>query len=126
MTIEWKDSYEIGDAVIDAEHKQLFRLANQFLAARGQAAQQAAAMQLYKHAREHFEHEENLMRVIKFPDLKTHTERHNQMIARLNDVSQGIGQGELDGEALHALMLDWALHHIAYYDVQLLTYLTKG
>ena len=126
MKIEWKDSYEIGDAVIDAEHKQLFRLASQFLVAGDQAAQQAAAMQLYKHAREHFAHEEHLMRVVKFPDVKAHTERHNQMIAQLNEVSQGIGQGVLDGQALHALMLDWALHHIAHYDVQLITYLNKG
>lgn len=126
MTIEWKDSYEIGDAVIDAEHKQLFRLANQFLAAGGQAVQQAAAMQLYKHAREHFEHEENLMRVVKFPDVKAHTERHNQMIAQLNDVSRGIGQGVLDGQALHALMRDWAMNHVAHDDVKLITYLTKG
>lgn len=125
MTIEWKDSYEIGDAVIDAEHQHLFRLANQFLAAGDQTAQQAAAMQLYKHAREHFEHEENLMRVIKFPGVKAHTERHNQMIAQLNEVSQSIGRGELDGQALQLMMQDWALHHIAQDDAQLIDYLSK-
>lgn len=126
MTIEWKDSYKIGDAVIDAEHEHAFRLANQFFDAKDQAAQQVAAMQLYKHAREHFEHEETLMREIKFPGCKGHTERHNHMIARLNEVSQGIGKGALDKLALEALMMDWALQHIAKDDAQLLAFTAKG
>jgi hemerythrin len=124
-TLKWKDSYKIGDASVDAEHEYAFQLANAFLEASDQAQQQAAAMQLYKHTREHFENEENLMREIKFPDCKAHTERHNKLIGRLNIISHTIGQDGMDKKALFDLMNDWAMHHIVEDDAHLLTYVRK-
>ena len=124
-TIKWKDSYKIGDPTVDAEHEHAFNLANQFLEAPDQTTQQAAAMQLYKHVRQHFECEEKLMRDIKFPDCKAHTERHNALIGRLNIISHRIGKDGMDKKALFSLMNDWAMHHIVEDDVHLVTYLRK-
>ena len=124
-TLKWKDSYKIGDATIDAEHEQAFKLANQFLEAQDQAAQQVAAMQLYKHARQHFEYEEKRMRDIKFPDHKAHTERHNILIGRLNIISHSIGKDGMDKKALFTLMNDWAMYHIVEDDANLVAYMRK-
>ena len=124
-TIKWKESYKIGDATVDAEHEHAFILANQFLEASDQAAQQAAAMQLYKHVRQHFEYEEKLMSDIKFPDCKAHTERHNVLIGRLNIISHSIGRDGMDKKALFTLMNDWAMYHVVEDDAHLVTYLRK-
>lgn len=123
MTIVWKDSYKIGDAEIDAQHEELFKLANQFLAANDKATQTLCAMQLYAYTRKHFEHEENLMRQIGFPGLKIHREWHNRLITRLNRISLSIEKNTLDKQELENLINEWALDHIPYDDAQLAAYI---
>jgi hemerythrin len=118
MTLQWKDSYKLGYPSIDAEHELAFKLANQFIAAVDQTEQTVVAMQLYQHTRLHFAHEEALMRELHFPDHKLHAERHNLLIGRLNVISKSIAQGDVNKQALIALMTDWAMHHIVLDDAQ--------
>lgn len=125
MKLEWNESYSLGDATIDADHERAFALANQFIAAKDQIEQTAIAMQLYKHTREHFKREEALMREVKFPDVKAHTERHNLLIGRLNVICAGIAQGDVNRQALITLMTDWAMHHIVEDDAQLTAFMAK-
>jgi hemerythrin len=122
MTIEWKDSYLIGDAEIDAEHQFAFALANEFIAASDKAALTHCAMQLYQH----FQHEEALMRVLKFPEYAAHVKWHNQFVFRLNDISASIDQDSLERQDLDTLMTDWAMKHIVQYDARLAAYLEKS
>ncbi len=123
MQIEWKDGYKLGDAVIDEQHQHLFALANAFLAAKDSDAQTQCAMRLYKHTREHFGHEERLMRELHFPDYQAHVDSHNQLISRLNAVSDTIAKGSLTEQDVQAFMTDWALHHIPLSDAKLSQYL---
>lgn len=125
MKLEWKEAYKLGDPAVDAEHALSFQLANAFIAATDQAEQTRVAMQLYKHTREHFNQEERLMREHNYPDVKPHTERHNQLISRLNVISQSIAKGDVNKQALITLMTDWAMHHIVQDDAQFAAYLVK-
>jgi hemerythrin len=125
MTIEWKDSYLLGEAEIDAQHRFVFALANEFIAAGDKAALTHCAMQLYQHTREHFKHEEALMRELQFPEYAAHVEWHNQFISRLNDISACIGQDSLQRQDLVNLMSDWALKHIVQYDARLASYIAS-
>ena len=125
MTIEWKDSYQVGDAMIDEQHQQLFKLANKILTAEDKAAQTLCAMQFYQYTREHFEYEESLMRQVNYPDYPGHIVWHNQLITRLNLASQYIEKGTLDKQDLEAFITDWALQHIPVHDAQLAAYLNK-
>ena len=125
MKLEWKESYKVGNAAIDAEHESAFQLANQFIAAGDQAEQTIVAMQLYKHTRQHFKNEEALMHEIRFPGVKLHTERHNVLIGRLNVISKSIGEGDVNKEALITLMNDWAMHHIVEDDAQFASYIER-
>jgi hemerythrin len=125
MTLEWKDNYKLGHATIDAEHEHAFRLANAFLAAKDQTEQTMAAMRLYQHTRVHFEHEEALMREVNFPEVNLHAERHNILIGRLNVISKSVAEGDVNRQALIALMTDWAMHHIVQDDARLASYLAQ-
>lgn len=122
MKLEWKDSYSVGDARIDGQHQRMFELANTMYNAQDQAAQRLAAMRLYQHVREHFAEEEALMRQVGFPQYAEHVESHNRMLADLNSVSQKIGKNEASPDAIRALLMDWALNHIAFADVQVAGY----
>ena len=125
MTMEWSDSYKIGDANIDSQHRHLFALANQFLTAPDKDSLTVCAMQLYKHTREHFEHEEQLMRKVGYPDLLAHAERHNLLLSRLNAISETIAHDRVNRDDLERLMWDWAMHHVPDDDVRLSNYLTS-
>lgn len=123
MDIAWNDRYAIGHPIIDVEHQTLFCLAKEFMDAADQNTLQNVAMKLYRHTREHFAHEEGLMRAIHYPDYRAHAEQHNRMISRLNEISSRIGKSESHREALELWVNDWVVQHIANDDVQLMTYL---
>lgn len=119
MKVEWKDSYKIGNAEIDQQHQELFTLINALLLPQDDAALKSLIMKLYRHTREHFEAEEALMGKLKFADCKVHTDYHNRLLERLNQISSGVGKGRLDQAAFHALMHDWAMRHVVVDDAPL-------
>ncbi|BCO25232.1 bacteriohemerythrin [Rhodoferax lithotrophicus] len=123
MGIEWKEAYNLGQADIDQQHRHLFDLTNALMDADNVVTMRSLIMQLYKHTREHFEQEENLMRKMKFPDLEVHTHYHNKLLSRLNTISQEVGQGVFNKPALTQLMNDWALHHIPLDDAAIATFM---
>jgi hemerythrin len=125
MKLEWKDSYKLGDAEIDAQHQQLFAMANAFLEAQGKTALTLCAMVLYKHTRQHFEAEEAMMRKLHVPSLEAHVEWHNTMITRLNAISQSIQSDTLREQDLISLMTEWAHTHILVQDAELAQFLAK-
>ncbi len=125
MSIEWKESFKIGHLHIDEHHQRLFELTNALMAADDIATVRGLLMQLYKHTREHFEVEEALMRKLDFPDISAHTDSHNRLLARLNEVSQEIGQGRMDKSTVDQLMSDWSLRHILHDDAQLTAFIAK-
>jgi hemerythrin len=125
MSVEWKDNYKVGHDVIDKQHQHLFELTNALLSASEVADLRSSMMQLYKHTREHFELEEALMRQYKFAELAGHCESHNSLLSRLNVVSEGVGLGKVDKDALAKLMNDWALHHVPKDDARLASFLMQ-
>ena len=58
----WADIYNIGDVELDGQHRQLFALANEVLDASAKKSLVQAVMRLYRHTRDHFEYEQNLIK----------------------------------------------------------------
>ena len=123
MPLEWKESYLVGDVEMDAQHRHFFKLANALMEAEGKAAQTACAMAIYRHTREHFGHEEELMRRLRYPGIEKHVEWHNRMISRLNALSRDIQSETVNKQDLLDLTADWALNHIPVHDADLSNYL---
>jgi len=123
MTIEWKDSYCIGDPLTDLQHQELFALANTMFDARNQADLRLCAIKLYKHVREHFSDEEKLMRRLDFPGYRAHVESHNAMLQGLSAISHGIGKNDIDTEVVATFLMDRALKHIPKDDAEVARHL---
>ena len=123
MSLEWKDGYKIGHDEIDAQHQQLFKLVNTVLAAKDKATLTACAMALFQYTREHFAHEEALMKRLDYPAMAAHQAQHESLISRLNEVSARIANGTLDHQVLEVFLTDWLLNHIANSDIKLATYI---
>jgi hemerythrin len=122
MSIEWKDSYKIGDDDIDAEHQEIFRLAANVVAASTPAEQTSRVIRLYKFARGHFKHEERHMFELSYPDADVHIEQHRDLVARLNGIAADIASGTLNKADLEAFISYWLLVHIATFDTKLTAY----
>jgi hemerythrin len=126
MNVEWKDAYKIGHAEIDQQHQRLFELTNALMAAKDVGELRRSMVQLYKHTREHFDLEESLMRQYKYPELAQHTEMHDNLLSRLNEVSEEVGRGQVNRSALVQLMGTWALHHIPHEDAQFAVFMSQS
>jgi hemerythrin len=123
MTIEWKDSYRIGDKAIDRQHQELFELANAMFVAGDQAALRLCAIKLFKHVREHFADEEALMKMVGFPGYQDHVEAHNTTLRKLGDVSHAIGRNAMDPATVAEFLTDWGLNHIPNDDAQVAAFI---
>jgi len=123
MSLEWDDGYKIGHEEIDAQHQHLFRLVNQVLAAKDKVALTTCAMALFQYTREHFSHEEQLMKRLNYPAMAAHEAQHNSLISRLSEVSARIANNTLDHAVLEAFLADWLLNHIATSDTKLAAYI---
>jgi len=123
MSLQWNDGYKIGDEDIDAQHQQLFKLVNTVLAAKDKGTLTNCAMALFQYTREHFAHEEQLMKRLQYPAMTAHKAQHESLISRLSEVAARIANNTLDHQVLEAFLSDWLLNHIATSDVKLAAYI---
>jgi hemerythrin len=123
MGIQWNDSYCIGDSHIDRQHQELFVLANRAIGAVDQPAFKLAAMDLYRYMRKHFSDEEKLMREVNYPAYKSHIELHNAMILQFNSISQDVGRGLWNKDAIRSFMTEWVLQHVGEHDAKIAAYI---
>uniref|UniRef100_UPI0040482B27 hemerythrin domain-containing protein n=1 Tax=Aliarcobacter sp. TaxID=2321116 RepID=UPI0040482B27 len=85
----WRDVYSVNNGQIDAEHKQLFEIAQEaFEEVEPKLIQKRikeVLLDLYDYMKIHFEHEETFMEEIKYPKRKEHKELHNRIITIINN-----------------------------------------
>lgn len=119
----WKAEYRVGDAIIDEQHEYLFALADVLLASQNKAELVGNVMKLYRYVREHFSHEESIMRRTGYPGYDEHVAMHNQLIERLAAISDDIGQDRWSSEDLQTFMNGWLLGHIREVDTKMAAYI---
>lgn len=125
MSFEWNDKYLIGNEAIDAEHKELFRIANKFLNATDTEGQRTSAKELRIYTKEHFRHEELLMHEVGYPLTATHLALHVDLISKLSAI-----EAKIDSDALHQPELEefinyWFIKHMAAADAPLVVYVKR-
>jgi hemerythrin-like metal-binding protein len=126
MPIEWNDKYCIFNNAIDAQHKELFRLAALFLAAKDGESQKASSKAFYQYTKDHFWHEENIMHEVRYPFTATHLRQHQDLLDKLNAIDMKIDANVLYGDDLELFINHWLLEHIAKIDSQLAVYVRRS
>jgi hemerythrin len=125
MGFLWRDSYSIGNAGIDSEHQHLFKLAQEFFDADDRFKRTDAALRLVNFTREHFDHEEQLMRDTAYPDISAHVHQHTHLIGKLNDVAEKVATEAIEPSDLKAFLNAWLVGHIVTFDTRLSAYLRE-
>lgn len=92
--LAWDPSLEVGNAIIDAEHKETVELLAGFATVddAGFAALFAAFAQ---HLRDHLAHEEALMQEYGFPAYPIHKHEHDRVRLELEGVGKRLAAGNL-------------------------------
>jgi hemerythrin len=125
MSIEWDEKYRIGNEAIDEEHRELFSIANRFLKATDIEETRAAALELRLYTKEHFRHEEVLMREVGYPLTATHLRLHADLISKLDDIDVKIQNGELHQIEIEEFINYWFIKHMAAMDAPLVVYVKR-
>jgi hemerythrin len=115
--LTWKESYSVGVAVLDEDHKRLLNLINQLQTAAhyhtSDNYEQEAFDALVDYTKNHFRREEELMEQHGFPDLSAHRQQHQEMIA---EVGKMIAAYQKDRDATIeetiSYLQTWLVKHI--------------
>jgi len=115
--IVWKDSYSVGIASLDNDHKKLISLLNQFSTAYDYAMseeyERQALNDLISYTKYHFDREEQLLEKYNYPDVVAHKAQHQKMIEQVNsfmDLYNEKGHDALN--EISEFLSNWLINHI--------------
>ncbi|NVO04475.1 MAG: hemerythrin family protein [Rhodoferax sp.] len=110
---EWRDSLEVGDAQIDAEHRRLFALVKQLDPQR----LDQSVHELKDYVLTHFKNEQDVMRSNGYPRLTAHTDLHEDFKRTLDRLwlnqAPWSEQRVMD---LKRFLNEWLIGHIGVHD----------
>ncbi len=108
----WDDLYQLGDALMDSEHRDLFNLANQLVSSSSPLELKQNIDLLYLHVKAHFEAEELIMNQSAYQSSKGHINEHNAMLEKLTTMTRNIEQQSWNQQDIHEFMDRWGKHII--------------
>jgi hemerythrin len=124
--ITWNESYRVGDEKIDAQHCYLFAAAEELVQTSGREALTVCMMRLFRYVRQHFRHEEEVMRQSGYPGWEAHVLMHDDLIERLSVLSRAIHDDRWTPAGIEDFMNTWLVGHILHEDRKLARYLATS
>ncbi len=118
----WNESYGVGDAALDSDHRILFDLLAQLhdTVDTGQSRDVVGSViaVLAEYAGHHFRREEQAMAAAGYPGLDGHRDEHRRMAGQVTAISAGYRAGERDalGSDVLAFLKKWLTEHILVAD----------
>ncbi len=114
--IIWSEQYETGIAEIDTQHRNLFeainRLADCFKAGQAELGAREALAFLNEYTQEHFDTEEEFMRVVGYPMSSFHRVEHTELLTKVQNLIVKMDEGFLITADVATFAADWLTHHI--------------
>ena len=114
----WNSNYEIGNTLVDSEHKEIFGIVDRLLADdfAGRPDKIKTAVDfLSDYVARHFEHEEQLMEESGYPDMAAHKKQHRDFVKTVGELMERI-EGNLDSVyfslEVNKVIVDWLAEHV--------------
>jgi len=128
-TIKWNSDLSVGIDEIDEDHQKLIKYLNDLFTAcfagQGPVVLKDTLQQVQLYTRQHFSHEEDVMRASGFPGLEEHRAQHAELVSELDDlIDEFEAGGDMDlSYKTMQFLEDWLLHHILIEDKKLGKYI---
>ena len=129
--IEWTDKLSVGVEAIDADHRKLVTLLNRLhRMAREEADTGLMAEvldELIRYTQYHFQAEEQLMRLARYPDYEAHKARHEELKEEVTRLRADFERKPeiVHGHRMFTFLSDWLMRHILREDMQYAPYLQE-
>ena len=124
----WNSNYEIGNALVDSEHKEIFGMVDKLLADdfTGRPDKIKSTIDfLAGYVVRHFDHEEQLMDESSYSDADTHINQHKDFVKTVGELVERI-EGNLDSINLslevNKVIVDWLAEHVMVSDKALVNH----
>lgn len=121
--IEWNDSYCLGVSIIDAQHKELISIINEFYDIVQEerdiycSKMTDILKKLVDYTTYHFGAEETLLAKYGYPTVDFHKMQHTNFISELAKQAKKIENCKPeDGFKFYSYLLTWLINHIAKAD----------
>jgi hemerythrin len=114
---QWKESFQIGAAEIDLQHRSFMELLNGYYDSTSGSTKDSVGEELLdkldQYVRMHFRFEESLMRAAGYKELEQQKRQHQYFETLVSELKAGHKKGKPDAlkQAL-PLLRDWFLSHI--------------
>lgn len=118
----WNESYRVGNALLDSDHRILIDLLDQLHDAmetgQSRAVIGSVISVLAEYVEHHFRREEALMAEVGFPDLDSHRAQHRDLERQVLEVRDRYRAGEKGalGQEVVDLLKNWLTDHILVAD----------
>lgn len=133
MPIEWRDKLSVGDPTLDADHKALIKMINDFEEQAENGFDRRLLSDTFKglldYAKAHFAREERLQARINYPYYDRHCQEHRRLLhdvealARnyMTDTSIAMDNGVKT--SVLQFLRDWLINHIIEQDLKMRPFL---
>lgn len=123
MPTQWKESYTLHNDTIDAQHKELFRLAHfvENIDSRSITKLELASLfkEFFAYMKEHFAAEEAYMHHIEYPLLEAHKKLHEDIIESMSSMLKEKKTIEELQQSVKETSHKWLVDHILKHDLQI-------
>jgi hemerythrin-like metal-binding protein len=128
--VEWDERYSVGIKTIDDQHRELFRLINNFYLACFHDDENAETNfkmlfhGLINYIKYHFTAEEQLLERIKYPDITAHRRQHREFTRDIIETAESFERGTAFSLKNFARYIrDWMLIHVTLIDKKYTSYI---
>jgi len=113
----WDDAYLTGDAAVDLQHRNLFKMVNELhdavVAGKGKEVLKPTLGKLAAYTIEHFGVEERLMQRAGYPGYPGHKAKHDALTTQAKTLIANYDSGKaVLTITLSQFLADWIRHHI--------------
>lgn len=128
--LSWKNDYRLENELIDDEHKKLFEIAIKALDYNGENIKEhikTTINELYVYMKNHFQHEQEYMKSIDYPNFEVHCKLHEEIIEQINSFIKTLPSLKIEEfeRKLIEYMDIWLINHILYEDRKIIDFLKK-
>lgn len=128
VELSWHEDFSCGNAAIDDQHKKLFKTSSKLLSAISGGSDKAECFSLIEslleETRLHFQDEEEILSVNKYPLTGEHHQIHSGLLAKAAELSEKFTSNQLPiGELFTFLVNDIIWHHMYVEDRKFFPYL---
>lgn len=129
--LTWSDKMSVGVEALDADHRKLMGFVNDLHAAiKGRAGADVIGPildELIAYTEYHFEVEELLQKLARYPDRAAHREKHEALKAKVYQLREQFRTNpeSLNNVKVFDFLSDWLVRHILGDDMKYAPYLAK-